>query len=281
MRETLSLGIRLIGNLSFVLHSQTFGFVDTATVYRNEEYIGDVLADKKFLDSIGVTRQDLFVTTKVAPGDQGSLKCREAVLLSLSKLRLDYIDLVLIHWPGASGLDPADEQHKKLRWESWLDLEQLVREGKIKCIGVSNYTVKHLDELLSACTIRPTVNQVEFHPLLYQEKLLVYCKSKDIVLQGYSSLGSGKGVQEVLSHPVLKEIAETKDPYDIKQVTSAQVALKWSLQLGIPIIPKTSNVARLKENFDLNSFKLSEEEMEKMKSMNQNKRFCWDPETIS
>lgn len=159
-------------------------------------------------------------------------------------------------------------------------MEQLVKEGKIKSIGVSNYTIKHLDELLSSCSIKPTVNQVEFHPFLYQEELLNYCKSKSIVLQGYSSLGSGKGVQEVLSHPTLQEIAATKDPYDIKPVTPAQIVLKWSLQLGVPVIPKTSNVNRLKENFDLNSFKLTEEEMNKINGINKDKRFCWDPETI-
>lgn len=250
-------------------------------MYKNEEYIGDVLSDQELLKSLELSREDLFITTKVPPADQGAGKCRESVLLSLSKLQLDYIDLVLIHWPGASGLDPSDEQHRKLRAESWLDLEQLVKEGKVKSIGVSNYTTKHLDELLSTCSIKPTVNQVEFHPFLYQEELLNYCKSKEIVLQGYSSLGSGKGVQEVLSHGTLKEIAGTKDPYDIKPVTPAQIALKWSLQLGVPVIPKTSSLNRLKENFDLNSFKLSEEDMEKIKGMNQNKRFCWDPNTIN
>lgn len=254
--------------------------IDTATVYKNEEFIGDVLSDEKYMNSLGLKREELFITTKVAPADQGAGKCRDGVLLSLSKLQLDYIDLVLIHWPGASGLDPSDSKNKILRTESWLDLEQLVKEGKVKSIGVSNYTIKHLEELLSSCTIGPVVNQVEFHPFLYQEELLKYCQSNGIVLQGYSSLGSGKGVQEVLSHPTLHEIAASKDPYDIKPVTSAQVALKWSLQLGVSVIPKTSNLDRLKENFDLNSFKLTGEEMEQINRINLNKRFCWNPETI-
>ena len=253
---------------------------DTATVYRNEEIIGSVLSDDDFLKGVGVTREDIFLTTKVAPGDQGRGKCKDGVLLSMKKLAVDYLDLVLIHWPGVEGVDHKSSKNALLRKESWLDLEELVREGKVRSIGVSNYTEQHLQELLDNCRIKPAVNQVEFHPLLNQKELLAYCRSNDIVLQAYSSLGSGKGVQIMTSREILKEIATTKDPYDIKEVSVAQILLKWALKHGVPIIPKTSSMDRLNENFDLLSFDLTENEMNTIDGLNENRRFCWNPQNI-
>lgn len=258
---------------------QTFT-TDTATVYKNEEVIGNIITDESFLKELNITREDIFITTKVAPRDQGRGKCRDGVLLSMKKLCVDYLDMVLIHWPGVEGVDQKSSKNLLLRNESWLDLQELVREGKIRSIGVSNYTRDHLEELLDSCNIKPVVNQVEFHPFLYQKDLLEFCRSKDVVLQAYSSLGTGKFSETLMSQEILKEIASTKDPYDIKEVSVAQVLLKWAIKHGVPVIPKTSSVDRLKENFDLFSFDLTDEDMVTIDDLNQNKHFAWNPHNI-
>jgi diketogulonate reductase-like aldo/keto reductase len=195
-----------------VLSSLQVGYrlIDTASVYKNEPFVGEVLSDHKQLDQLGLKRSDIFVTTKVGPADQGKDSCRASVLKSLENLKLDYVDLVLIHWPGVSGHEPHDPIHAIKRQESWQDLEALCRDGKVRSIGVSNYTIEHLKQLLSHCSIRPSVNQVEFHPLLFQLELLNYCKSEQIVLQAYSSLGSAKGWETLSNNQVLMDITKKK-----------------------------------------------------------------------
>lgn len=232
------------------------------------------MSNLKLLGELGLDRSEIFLTTKVGPADQGKGKCRDSVLRSLENLKLDYVDLVLIHWPGVSGLEPQDAIHATLRKESWQDLEDLCEDGKIRSIGVSNYMVEHLKELLKDCSIRPSVNQVEFHPLLFQDELLRYCKSESIILQAYSSLGSAKGWDILSSNPVLNEIAANKG----KSV--AQILLRWAIKHEVPVIPKTAKEERLGPNLDIFSFELSDEEMQQIDGLNQNNHFCWDPTLI-
>lgn len=279
VRCAIEAGYRLIGVYSldvFYFHSALYFMrliSDTATLYNNEQFIGEVLNDTEFLSSLKLERKGIFVTTKLHPADQGKGKCREAVLTSLAKLQLDCVDLVLIHWPGTRGIPVESPENAVLRKESWEDLEHLVRDKKIRSIGVSNYCISHLEQLLAHCTIRPSVNQVEFHPLLYQKELLDYCRAEGIVLQAYSSLGSAKGWETLSSSQVLLDIAKDKG----KSV--AQVLLRWAIAHGVPVIPKSTKENRIRDNIDL-SFELSEEELTRIDNLNQGKHFCGDPSTV-
>ncbi|KAI1280721.1 Glyoxal reductase [Halotydeus destructor] len=248
-----------------------YRLIDTAEVYRNEHIIGNVIKDAT---SKGLSRDDLFITTKIGPASQGKGKCRQAVLSSIEKLQLDFVDLVLIHWPGVSGLDPQSDQHAEGRQESWEDLEQLVAEGLIRSIGVSNYTTSHLEQLLLHCKVKPVLNQVEFHPLCYQKELLDFCNKNGIVLQAYSSLGSAEGYAELTQIPVINDIAKNRG------VSVPQVLLKWALQHNVPVIPKTAKEERLQVNMDLFSFELTQQDMDLIDGLNRKQRFCWNPEKI-
>jgi diketogulonate reductase-like aldo/keto reductase len=245
---------------------------DTARVYRNESEIGICL--RKLLATHSLTRSDIFITSKLGPGDQGAGRCRQLCLDSIKSLGLDYIDLYLIHWPGVQGLKPNDPRQRQLRFESWNDLEQLYDEGLVKAIGVSNYTQRHLDELLSSCRIRPAVLQTEFHPHLFQPELLRFCSDNGIHLQAYSSLGTTTTNNRLLTEPVVVEVAKNcaKLP--------SQVLLSWAIQQNVGVIPKSVNRKHIQENFQALKFKLSQADVEKLNRLNKNIRYCWDPTNI-
>ncbi|CAG2117183.1 unnamed protein product [Medioppia subpectinata] len=235
-----------------------YRLIDTANAYQNEEYIGEVIENLHEFDT----------------SDQGRGKCRTAVLESIAKLKTPYVDLVLIHWPGVRGLDQSDPKNSELRKGSYQDLEDLHSEGLIKSIGVSNYMIKHMEELLNHCKVLPTVNQVEFHPLLYQKELLEYCEGKGVVIQAYSSLGAVKGWQILSQNETLIKVAKKYER------SVPQILLKWGLQHNVCVIPKTSRVENLKPNFELYDFEISKEDMALIDALNSNTRFCWDPNNI-
>ncbi|KYQ92801.1 aldo-keto reductase [Tieghemostelium lacteum] len=241
---------------------------DTASIYRNEEALGKVL--KELFESGKLKREDIFVTSKVSTAEQGFDKAYEACLNSLKRLQLDYLDLYLIHWPGVQQTALTSPINSKLRAGSWEALEKLQSEKKCRSIGVSNYTIKHLDELLSTSKTVPAVNQVEFHPFLYQTDLLEFCNKKGIQLEAYSSLVRGEANQ----NKQLEEIGIRHNK------TISQVLLKWAIQKGIPVIPKSKTPSRIKENADIFDFNLTDEEMKKIDDLNCNKRICWNPETV-
>lgn len=249
---------------------------DTGTLVGNEEYIGDVVYDK--LSSREIKRDDIFIETKIAPYEQGKVGTNKAVNESLKRLKLSYLDLVLIHWPGVAKTPPNDPKNKQLRAETWQELEKFVSEGKIKSIGVSNYTESHLNDLLSYCKVKPTVNQVEFHPMCYQKSLLDFCKSNSIYLQAYSSLGSSQGKPPgwtvLFNNDVVKSIASKHNR------TIPQVLLRWGLQHDCLLIPKTSKVENLEPNLDFFEFSLDDDDMNKLNGLNQDKHFCWNPANI-
>lgn len=249
-------------------------FIDTAVVYENEATIGEVISDTTLARELKLERKDLFITTKLGPADQSHEKCRDSVLQSLDRLRVDYIDLLLIHWPGASGLEPQDPQNAVLRKESWQELERLVGESKLKSIGVSNYCMRHMDELMAYCSVKPVVNQVEFHPHCYQRALLEHSKAMDVQLQAYSSLGSANGWDELRSDESLVALAARK------RRTIAQILLKWALNHGVLVIPKTANEKNLATNLDLFSFDLSPKEMSAIDALNRDHHYSWDPEEV-
>ncbi|MGC4379062.1 aldo/keto reductase [Fictibacillus sp. Mic-4] len=227
--------------------------IDTASLYQNEEGVG------KAIKECGVPREELFITTKVWNTDQGYDSTLTAFEESRKKLDLDYVDLYLVHWP-------VKEKYK----ETWRALEKLYKDGKVKAIGVSNFQIHHLEDIMADCEIKPMVNQVECHPQLSQKELLAFCKENDIQLEAWRPLLKG----EILNDPVLTKIAEQH------QKSVAQVTLRWHLQNGIVVIPKSVNENRIKENGALFDFELSPDEMRQIDALNINKRNGQDPDNF-
>ncbi|HLF06684.1 MAG TPA: aldo/keto reductase [Thermoplasmata archaeon] len=230
-----------------------YRLLDTASLYGNERGVGRAVRES------GIQREEVFVTTKVWNTDHGHKKTLRAFEESNSRLGLDYVDLYLIHWPV-----------QKLRGETWEALIELNRAGKAKSVGVSNYTVKHLKELLASSKIVPSVNQVEFSPFLFQRELMEFCKSKGIVLEAYSPLVRG----EKLGDPRLSAIAARH------RRTPAQIILRWNLQHGLVPIPKAADAGHIRENAAIFDFELSAEEMGALDSMDEGHRECWDPSEL-
>lgn len=240
---------------------------DTARFYENEKELGAAL--NAAIASGKVKREDLFVTTKLWYSDQGYDSATRAFETSLQKLGLDYVDLYLIHWPGSS--HPAHSPlNAKLRTESWRALEKIYAAGKARAIGVSNYTVRHLQELLVAASVTPAVNQVEFHPLLYQKDLFDFCNQHGIVLTAYSSIGKGKLVDNL-------DIGKVAAKYG---KFTAQILLRWAMQHGVIVIPKSSSPDRLRQNANVFDFEISQDDMTFLDGLNQNWHCAWDPSSV-
>ncbi|KAI8970212.1 NADP-dependent oxidoreductase domain-containing protein [Mycotypha africana] len=253
-----------------------YRLIDSATVYRNEHILGQILKEVFADPQFNIKRSDLFITSKLAPKDQGYDACYKAVIDSLNRFELDYFDLYLIHWPGTSKtklLDPINEEN---RTNSYRALEQLYNEGKLNHIGVSNYTEKHLRHLLSVCSVVPHVHQFELHPCLHQPELLKLCSENNIQIQAYSSLGEGALINGKIKIECLDNIAKKHN------VSVALVLLRWSVQHGRAIIPKTSSTARVRENANVFSFELSKEDMRLLDEIHtyEQHRFCWDPNGV-
>src|SRR5690625_3961608 len=225
-----------------------YRLIDTATVYGNEEGVGKALA------ASNVPREDLFITTKVWNSDQGYESTLKAFDTSLEKLGLDYVDLYLIHWPTP-------------KYDTYVDtykaLEKLYKDGRTKAIGVCNFDPEHLQRIMDECEVKPTVNQVECHPYLQQNELKQFCKENDILLEAYSPLMNG---QTVLQDEVIGQLAEKHGK------TAAQIILRWHLQTDVIVIPKTVTPSHMSENLDVFDFELSQEDMDKIASLDKNER---------
>jgi methylglyoxal/glyoxal reductase len=219
--------------------------IDTAELYGNEKDVGRALRES------GIRREDVFITTKVWNSHQGYDSTLYACEGSLGRLGLSYVDLYLIHWP-VQGLGD----------ETWRAMIKLLHQGKARAIGVSNYSIRELNELLDKSDIVPAVNQVEFHPFLYQEELLRFCKNNNIQLEAYSPLTRGKR----LNHPKILELAKKYNK------TPAQVLIRWSLQHNVIVIPKSIHEARIKENSQVFDFQLEPKDMKLLDSLNENLR---------
>lgn len=227
-----------------------YRLVDTAAMYGNEAEVGQAVRES------GLAREDVWVTTKLWNSDQGYDPAMRAAEASHKKLDLGPIDLYLIHYPVA-----------RKRLESWRALRQLQADGLVRSIGVSNFTVRHLEELIADAGVVPTVNQVEFHPFLYQKELLDYCKSKGILLQAYCPLTQG----ERLDHPAIVDVARRLGR------TPAQVMLRWGLQHGVSEIPKSVKAHRIRENADLYGWEIPAADMAVLDGLNEDLRTSWDP----
>lgn len=230
-----------------VLSALKIGYrlIDTAALYGNEQDVGNAIRKS------GIAREEIFATTKLHPATLFNIE--KAFAKSLQALGLKYIDLYLIHIPTF---------RKKSIWNV---LEKIYREGRIRAMGVSNFTIKDLDNLLASTEIIPAVNQVEFHPFLYHKELLEYCKSKGILLEAHSPLTHGKR----LSTPLLQEIAQKY------QKSPAQVLIRWILQHGLATIPKTTSENHMRENADVFDFEINEADMARLDNLNENYHAAW------
>ena len=235
-----------------VLDSIEAGYrhIDTARAYGNEESVGSAVRDS------GVNRGDVFVTTKLRWEDEGFESTIEACEKSLNRLNCDYIDLYLIHWPL-----------REKRNHSWKAFIELRERGLCKSIGVSNFTIEHLAEIEAKFGILPAVNQVEFHPYYYQKELLDYCNSKNILIEAYSPLAHAKRLDEPKLGAISEELGKTP----------AQVLIRWSIQRGMVVLPKSVNKSRIIENFSVFDFDISDSVMAKLDELDESFVTCWDP----
>lgn len=230
-----------------------YRLIDTAAIYQNEESVGRAIRESN------VPREEIFVTTKLWNEFHGFDEALQAFKDSLDRLGLDYVDLFLIHWPM-----PRFGKFV----ETYKALEQLYEEGKVRAIGVSNFEVSHLEQIIQSCSIVPAVNQVEIHPYLSQKELIAFCQRYDIQIQAWSPLMKGR---EALTDPVITDIAARhgKSP--------AQVILRWHLQNGVAVIPKSVTPSRIRENIEVFDFTLTKEEMHAIDGLNRNERTGSDP----
>ncbi|OMG01103.1 glyoxal reductase [Paenibacillus sp. FSL R7-0337] len=228
--------------------------IDTAAVYGNEEGVGQAIRES------GVSREELFITTKVWNTEQGYDSTLAAFDESLNKLGLDYADLYLVHWPIRA-------KYK----DTWRALEKLYADGKVRAIGVSNFQIDHLEDLLADAAVKPMVNQVELHPLLNQQELREYCKAQGIQIEAWAPLAQG----HLLDNEVLADIAAHHNK------TLPQVILRWDLQNGIVTIPKSIREERIIANADIFDFELSDEEISRIDGLNRDQRFGSHPDRFN
>jgi diketogulonate reductase-like aldo/keto reductase len=226
--------------------------VDTAAVYGNEASVGQATRES------GIPRSEVFVTTKLWNSDHGYDAARHACDQSLSKLGFDYVDLYLVHWPVEG-----------LRLETWRAMETLLAEGKARAIGVSNYMVRHLEELLARCNVVPAVNQIELSPYnyLFRKEVVDLCRARGISLEAYSPLTKAHR----LNDPKLTAMAQKYNK------TPAQILIRWALQQGFVVIPKSTNLARIQENAAVFDFDISEADIQSLDTFNENLVTGWDP----
>jgi diketogulonate reductase-like aldo/keto reductase len=229
-----------------------YRLIDTARIYGNERGVGKAIRES------GLDRSEIFVTTKLWNASQGYDSALAAFDKSLDRLGLDYVDLYLIHWPVTGK-----------RADSWRALEEIHASGRARAIGVSNYTVKHLEELLATSKVVPAVNQVEFHPFLYKEQaeLLKFCSSKGILVEAYSPLAHGQRSDATTIPPIADKYGKS----------SAQVILRWCYQHGTLPLPKSKNPEHIASNLDIFDFELTTAEMKQIDGLSDGTRTCWDP----
>ncbi|MFW6205952.1 MAG: aldo/keto reductase [Gemmatimonadota bacterium] len=229
--------------------------IDTAAIYGNETDVGAAVREHD------VPREDIFITTKLAQSDHGYETALREFKASLERLGLEYVDLYLVHWPGGGP-----------RNESWRALEVIREEGRARAIGVSNYTVAHLREVLQKGDAVPAVNQFELHPFNYASRkpIVDFCREHDVVVEGYSPLTKARRLDD----PTVRVVAEQHGR------TSAQVLIRWALQHRIVTIPKSASPDRIRENAGVFDFELSAEEMDRLDGLDEDFTTSWDPRTV-
>jgi len=235
-------GKELLKNIIAEAYNAGYRLIDTAAAYSNEIAIGHAI------QVTGLKREELFISDKVWNTSRGHDAVVDACKKSLKKLKTSYFDLYLVHWPASPKLYPG---WKEINADTWRGMETLYKEGLAKAIGVCNFKVHHLSELEKTASVLPMVNQIEFHPGFKQEEIFNYCMQKGIIIEASSPLGNG----QIFQNRDLKTIALDNGK------TVAQVCLRWAIQKGAVVIPKTSDTRRLSENINIYGFKLSDAEI--------------------
>jgi len=246
--------------------------IDTAAVYRNHSTIAATLRES--LPKLGLERKDLFITSKLGPKDHGAEKCQAAIDRTLEELETSYLDLFLIHWPGVQGVDVTSSTNSTLREESWRTLEENFKTGKLRSIGVSNYTLDHLHQLVDTCKVVPHVLQVELHPKYQQREVVKFCKERGIHLQAYCSLGQDAD-GPLLTSPLVAKVAQKcgRSP--------AQVLLRWGLEKGYTVLPRSSSPSHVRENFHLQGWRLEEADLHLLDSLGiEETKYAWNPASV-
>lgn len=227
--------------------------IDTAAIYANEASVGNGIKES------GIPRENIFLTTKVWNTDQRNGSTLKAFNESMKKLQTDYIDLYLIHWPV-----------RGCYVDTWKALEKLYKEGVVRAIGVSNFQIHHLKDILAVCEVKPALNQVEFHPELRQLGLHKFCVENHIQLEAWAPLGQGRA----LSNPIIVELGKKYGK------TPAQILIRWDLQSGVVTIPKSSTPHRIVENSQVFDFTLSAEDIARIETLNKDRRIGPDPDNF-
>ncbi|XP_047224318.1 glyoxal reductase [Girardinichthys multiradiatus] len=235
--------------------------LDTAKHYGCEEKLGEAIKES------GLLRSDLWLTNKLWPGDYGYKAAKKACLDSCTAMGVEYFDLYLMHWPESLKVGSSN---REIRAETWRALEDLYKEGVCHAIGVSNFLVRHLEQLKEDCNVVPHVNQVEYHPFQQPNRLMEYCQKDGIVFEGYSPLAKG----QVLSDPVVQQIAKKH------RRTAAQICIRWSIQNGVVTIPKSIKKNRIQENCQVFGFQLDEEDMVALGNLHDGRHVTWDPTNV-
>lgn len=230
-----------------------YRLIDTALAYWNEREVAEGLALS------GVSREEVFITSKLENDDQGYESTLAACRRSLRHLDTDYLDLYLVHWPVPG-----------LRDATWRAMEKLYQDGLCRAVGVSNYTVRHLEQLLDWAEVVPAVNQVECHPFLQQRELLAFCEQREIALQAYSPLVKAKR----MNHPVVRRVAKRSGR------TPAQVLLRWQLDRGVAAVPKSVRRDHIIENLQVFDFELGAEDRHDLDALDESLHVDWNPEQV-
>lgn len=236
--------------------------IDTAAFYANESGVGAAVRKSE------IPREEIFVTSKLWNANRGYEKTKKAFEQTMKELGLDYLDLYLIHWPA--NRKQFGENAKSINADTWRAMEELYKEGRIKAIGLSNFLPHHIDELMETATIKPMVNQIEFHPGWMQKDVLDYCHKNNIVVQAWSPLGR----TAVLDNKTIVEIAEKHNK------STAQICLRWALQHDVLPLPKSVTPSRIKENTEVFDFVLDEEDMKAMDSLHEIGGKCALPDEV-
>lgn len=224
--------------------------IDTAAIYGNESDVAKAIHDSK------IDLNEIFITTKVWNTDQGYNSTLKALDQSLLKLNMDYVDMYLVHWPQPG-----------LRLETWKAMMTIYEQGKARAIGISNYTERHIDELLIDSPIVPGVNQIEMSPYLYQKDLVEHCLKNRIQIEAYSPLTQGKKIKE-------HRLVELSNKYG---KTPGQMLIRWAIEHNFIVLPKSATAERIKENAEVFDFSITKEDLDYMDSWNENYRVAWNP----